>query len=495
MIKIKAYFIIFFVTLSVNSQIWNQKGIDLFTQGSNDRFGTSVDMNSQGNRIVVGAFLNDFNGDNSGMARVYEFVNDEWTQLGEDILGETQLDFFGFSVAINSEGNRIIVGAPDNEGGGFLSGNARVFDWNGISWNQIGQDINGVAIFNHAGRSVAINLTGDVIAIGADGNDSPNGQGSGHARVFKLVNSDWIQVGNDLDGEMAFDDFGGAISLNASGSRIAIGGIGNDFNGENSGNVIVYDWDGTQWNKLGDSLYGTKGGDLFGGSVSLNDIGDVLAVGIPGNDSGQVKIFELDGQNWNQKGESLDGEFIGDQMGSSVSLNSNGNVVIIGAPNHDKSLGSNDTGQAMVYRFSDNKWSKLGNDIEVFFSVSGDELGTAVSINSIGDNIIVGAPFNSGEFNFVASGFAKIYTIEGVSLSNDTFSSSNFYSLFISNPFTSILKVESENLISIKIYSVQGKLILKDQFKGMKKYNLDRLSKGLYLMNIDNTNTIKLVKN
>ena len=59
--------------------------------------------------------------------------------------------------------------------------------------------------------------------------------------------SQWIQQGNDIDGEAVSDASGGKISLSADGSIVAIGATENDGNGGESGHVRVYQWDGAAW--------------------------------------------------------------------------------------------------------------------------------------------------------------------------------------------------------------------------------------------------------
>lgn len=50
-----------------------------------------------------------------------------------------------------------------------------------------------------------------------------------------------MHIGEDIDGEEDYDRFGVSISLNTDGNIVAIGGIGNDNNGSNSGHVRIFD--------------------------------------------------------------------------------------------------------------------------------------------------------------------------------------------------------------------------------------------------------------
>ena len=65
-----------------------QLGSDIDGEAAGDFFGNSVSMNSDGDRIVIGAPFNDSTGNNAGHVRVYEYSNNSWTQLGSDIDGE-----------------------------------------------------------------------------------------------------------------------------------------------------------------------------------------------------------------------------------------------------------------------------------------------------------------------------------------------------------------------------------------------------------------------
>jgi len=63
-----------------------------------------------------------------------------------------------------------------------------------------------------------------------------------------VVAGQWVQVGNDIDGEMEGDWAGGTqkgLSMNGSGTTIAVGSSGHDVNGAaNVGHVRVFDWFG-----------------------------------------------------------------------------------------------------------------------------------------------------------------------------------------------------------------------------------------------------------
>jgi hypothetical protein len=84
-------------------------------------------------------------------------------------------------------------------------------------------------------------MDGTTVAIGASQNDG-SGEDSGYVRIYQWDDSQWVQVGNDFDGEAAGDQSGYSVSLSADGSIVAIGARWNDGAGDNSGHVRIYDW-------------------------------------------------------------------------------------------------------------------------------------------------------------------------------------------------------------------------------------------------------------
>ena len=88
-----------------------QVGADIDGETANDWSGWSVAMNAAGDTVIIGAPYNADNGDNAGHARVFTLTDGVWVQVGADIDGETAEDQSGWSVAMNSSGYAVIIGA------------------------------------------------------------------------------------------------------------------------------------------------------------------------------------------------------------------------------------------------------------------------------------------------------------------------------------------------------------------------------------------------
>ena len=337
-----------------NGTVWDQIGTDIDGEAASDESGFSVSLSSDGSIVAIGANRNDGNGNNSGHVRVYQWNGTVWNQLGVDIDGKAVSDSSGTSVSLSSDGTIVAIGAWLNDNNVNDSGHVRVYQWNGTVWNQLGTDIDGEAVEDYSGSFVSLSGDGTIVAIGAWSNDG-NGVDSGHVRVYEWNGTAWVQRGTDIDGEAAGDQSGKYISLSDNGTVIAIGAWANDGNGSNSGHVRVYQWTGTVWNQLGVDIDGETAADEFGWSVSLSSDGSIIAIGSIGNDgngtnSGHVRVYEWIGTAWVQRGIDIDGEAVGDYSGYSVSLSSDGTVVAIGAIYNDGIHGT-DSGHVRVYQF------------------------------------------------------------------------------------------------------------------------------------------------
>ena len=110
----------------------------------------------------------------------------------------------------------------------------------------------------------------------------------------------------------------------------------------------IFEWSGTSWNQKGVNIEGVTAGDLSA-AVSLNSDGNIVAIGAPGNIPGYVHIYQWSGSSWYQKG-IINGDSLSDNMGSSVALSSDGNTILIGDVN--SSFIGTAQGQARVYEFS-----------------------------------------------------------------------------------------------------------------------------------------------
>ena len=395
---------IFLLSLPATLMAQTQLGTDIDGEAEGDQSGNATSLSSDGNRLAVGAL---FNGDRAGHVRVYQWLDAAWTQLGIDIDAEAANDFFGLSVSLSSDGHRLAIGANGNDGNGADSGHVRVYQWSGEAWTQLGSDIDGEAADDRFGDSVSLSADGSRLAIGAGANDG-NGYRSGHARVYQWSGTAWVQLGADIDGKAVDERFGESVSLSSDGNQLAIGAPAANETGP--GLVRVYQWLDADWVQLGVDIDGEAADDRSGGSVSLSSDGYRLAIGASGNDgngdrSGHVRVYQWSDMAWVQLGTDIDGEAASDQSGASVSLSSDGYRLAIGAPSNDGN--GNSSGHTRLYQWLDADWVQLGVDIDG--EAADDRSGGSVSLSSDGNRLAVGASKNDG--NGDLSGHVRVYDL------------------------------------------------------------------------------------
>jgi len=214
---------------------WNQKHME-FGQATGDALGYSVSISGDGTRVAGGA--NNPDGTSYVRTVYYNSTTQQWLPLGEYINSENPGDEFGFSIKFSRDGHRLAVGAPRNTSS---TGHVRVFEYSTTNgWTQLGSDVDGEALGDQSGTSVALSDDGSVLVVGANLNDG-TGTDAGHVRVYSYGVSGWERVGKDLDAEALGDELGWSVAISGDGSRVAAGAKSNDGTGTSAGHVRVYD--------------------------------------------------------------------------------------------------------------------------------------------------------------------------------------------------------------------------------------------------------------
>jgi hypothetical protein len=381
---------------------WNQLGADIIGKVTGDESGTSISVSADGTIVAIGARSNT---SNRGTVRVYKYNDISWNQLGSDINGEASSDYSGQSVSLSANGTILAIGANMNDGSGNVlpdSGHVRIYEFNGSSWVQRGGDIDGEANGDQSGINVSLSEDGTTVAIGAIMNDGSGNalSNSGHVRVYKynasktspqLTNQNlstfgpagWDRLGGDIDGEAVGDQSGFSVSISGNGTIVAIGAILNDGTSgtvdtsNNRGHVRVYRYNASKtepqltnqglttfgpagWDRMGSDIDGEVAADQTGFSISLSADGTAVAIGAPLYDasgvtnSGRVRVFAWNGTAWGQRGENINGVNLNENVGDSVSLSADGNILSVSS--FLKVVNYN-------YNSSTNTWSQIGANI------------------------------------------------------------------------------------------------------------------------------------
>jgi len=332
---------------------WIQLGNDIDGTAAGDQLGKSVSLSDDGKILAIGSAGTT----SAGYVSVYEFDGASWTKLGQNIVRANPNNVGGstgpLDTSLSSNGKTVAIGDSYYNGDGIYRGQARVYNYNGSSWVQLGGDFDGENNDEFLGTSVSLSSDGTIVAIGA----VDNGQRlwTGHVRVYKRDETQslgWIQLGNDIDGDLACDYLSQgnfALTLSSDGRTVAAGAPYGDGNGSSSGYVRVYQLNDndSDWVKIGGDIDGEAAGDRSGFSVSLSADGKTIATSGLGF-SGYVRVYGYNGSGWVQLGENIDGEAANDLSGYSVSMSDDGKTVAIGAIFNDDN--GEDSGHVRVYQ-------------------------------------------------------------------------------------------------------------------------------------------------
>ena len=354
---------------------------------ADDEFGHTVAVS--GVTAIVGAYLNDDNGSQSGSA--YLFDTTTGFQIFKFLPNDgAAVDQFGFSVAIS--GAIAIVGAYRDDDNGTNSGSAYLFDSDiTAGGGQIAKLLpNDGAAFDWFGLDVAI--SGSTVIVGAErGND--NGTTSGSAYLFDITDpANPTQLFKLLpdDGAQG-DEFGHSVAI--SGAIAIVGAHRDEDNGSNSGSAYLFDaTTGRQIAKL--LPKDGAAGDFFGSSVAISGapgegiaiVGAWQNVG-NGTDSGSAYLFDATTGRQIAKLLPDDGAFF-DWFGWSVAIS--GATAIVAAPLHD----DNGTWSGSAYLFD---ISEPANPVQIAKLLPDDgaacnQFGWSVAVS--GATAIIGARFD-----------------------------------------------------------------------------------------------------
>ena len=214
---------------------WVETDKWLASDGVDDAgFGAAVDIES--NTVVVGAYRQENLGVASGAVYVFEKQNQSWAEqqkLTASSGGAS--DYFG--IEVNLSGQRILIGAPLNDELGFNAGAAYVFERSNGVWSEFQKIM--------ADNTISQDRFGSSVSLEANqllvGNSVFNPQDPGLTSVyrFEFDGLNWVQQQSLLASDGAvFDGFGYQVSMTQN--MAVIGALGDDDAGTDSGSVYSF---------------------------------------------------------------------------------------------------------------------------------------------------------------------------------------------------------------------------------------------------------------
>jgi hypothetical protein len=393
------------VTMTQTAKIKTSDG-DLY-----DNFGESLSIS--GDNIVVGASLDDDNGNASGSAYVFTKPVTGWINMTQTAKikpsdGSAD-DNFGTSVCI--AGNNIVVGSPSDDDNGLQSGSAYIFTKPVSGWINMTQTAK-IKPSDGANNDIfgcSVSISVDNIVIGANQNKNNNIR-TGSAYIFEKPLGGWVNMTQtskiiSSDG-VAQDVFG--CSVCNSGNNVMVGAISNDAIYLTSGAVYTYTKPLTGWinmtenYKILPTLYYGAINYNFGKSVAID--GNYAVVGAPGyyNNRGAAFVLYKNGGTWTTLAKlTVSNGYSNNYFGYSVGIS--GNTIIVGAYGVNNNYGA-------VYVFTKpvSGWVNMTETAKLTASDAYLDFKFGKTISISGDNVVAGNEIDD-DYG-VSSGSAYIFT-------------------------------------------------------------------------------------
>jgi hypothetical protein len=328
---------------------------------ANDRFGFAVAATDS--MVVVGAHGDDDQGIDSGSVYVSKKNSTGQYELVSKLVASDGVagDYFGIAVAATDD--VVVVGAWLDDDNGIDSGSVYVFEKNSTGQHEQVRKLvasDGVTL-DYFGRAVA--ATDDMVVVGAYGDDD-RGTDSGSVYVFeKNGTGQYEQVSKLVASDGATgDQFGFAVAV--ADDMVVVGAQVDDHDkGLNSGSVYVFEKNGTGQYEQVSKLVASDGaaGDNFGevaAATGMVVVGAQVDDGINGIDSGSVYVFEKNGTGqYEQVSKLVAGDGAADDFFGNVVAVIDG-MVVVGAY-RDDDIDGIDSGSVYVFENSTGQYEQV----------------------------------------------------------------------------------------------------------------------------------------
>ena len=319
-----------------------------------------------GDLCAVGARSQVFGG-NLGVVYLFSRLNNQWSLIATlTSSNRTQYSRFGESLSL-SDGT-LLIGAQLAGSASPLAGAAYVFVETGNGWEQVAElTAPDAAEFDSFGGSVA--LDSDTAVIGAHGEDD-NGDESGAAYIFRLINNEWIQIAKLTASDSAEGDrFGRTVDI-AEGV-IIVGADRDDDTAFNTGSAYIFREVGGIWQEVAKlTADEPTQSDMFGTNVAIDgNTAVVSAVFNNGELNGPAYVFQEVNGTWGQVAKITIDDPEARWTGGAMDVN--GRFIVLGASYYNLVDGPN-VGAAFVYAATDNTWKQVQKIISVRTSRFGD---------------------------------------------------------------------------------------------------------------------------
>jgi len=412
-------------------EIWTEQQIIFYKEEANptqSQFGNAVSINADATWMVVGFYHDDIKASNAGAALIYHRTGTKWVLQQKLYAPDPTADvYFGTACAINAAGNSILISSNLKSDLGMTSGVSYLFTRLGGTWTYRGKVYPDDGVAGQA-FGLGTSFFGDDHFVVGSTSDNEYGVAHGSAYIFEnKVKPTDVNPPNGLSELYKFTaevptasaQFGRAVALNAAGDYALVGENRRDVGAmADVGRVYAYTRTNQQWTQVATiEPSDAVANDLFGTSVAMNSDATIALIGSPYRDDsgvvnrGAVYIYTRSGSTWTFQQKILaPNSAQEDVFGESVAVNADATMALIGAVYRDDG-GINNRGAVYVFTRSGSTWT-YQNMILASDAVADDYFGYRVSLNVSGDYALISA-LDKAEGGVTGSGAVYIYTRSG----------------------------------------------------------------------------------
>ncbi|WP_188618964.1 beta strand repeat-containing protein, partial [Cysteiniphilum litorale] len=430
----------------------------------------------------------------SAVADAPVFVNKDITvsELNTFVASDAAVaDFFGSAVAMS--GNVVAIGAEFEDSGALsTNGAVYVYRFDGSNWIEtklLASDATSNAQF---GAQVA--LDGDMLFVSAQ-RDNGN---RGAVYIFKYDGSNWIETQKIVPVDIAAsDEFG--ISLAQSGNTLVVGSFGDDDNGSSSGSAYVYRYDGQTWT-LEQKLNASDGAanNRFGSSVAISDNAIAISASVGLTKTGLVYVYRFNDTTdmWDEEQKISVGD-VTQTSNINYNIAMDKDVIVLGSG--DASIAaSGGEGAVYIYRFNGVSWAQ-----EVMLTaqtlVANGNFGFSVAIE--GETVIAShrnTPTEALVYRYLEGSWQLLESFKGSdTLDNDGFGGS-YGTIVIDNDrvlvgnsakdVSGLSSAGKAYLFDLPANSNLGTLAAITVTEGDPAYNIATLTNAFVVIDVDTAN-------
>jgi hypothetical protein len=187
---------------------------------ASDTFAFDVALSGDGDYLIASSLYDDDTFSSSGSAYIFVRSGSTWSQQAKLVASDPgSNDSYGYSVDIDSDGNTAIVGSSSESS----QGAAYIYTRSGTSWSQQQKIVSSdIASNDNFGMGVSITNDGDTVMVGARLDDDNSYTNSGSVYFFTRSGTSWSQVSKVTASDPSTGAFFGfSVSISDGNSAIA----------------------------------------------------------------------------------------------------------------------------------------------------------------------------------------------------------------------------------------------------------------------------------